>query len=114
MPQQFGALALAQQIFAAEPTGERRELFVLSDMRESMPELDFDAPDAVPPFPALAVRCGTLPDLRSVEVYVLGVDGAGRSTSQWQSVQIFWRGYFESTRAELKEYSALREVLQVP
>jgi hypothetical protein len=108
----LGALALTQQIFATESNGSRRGLVIFSDMRESTPELDFEVMDTVPPFPAFAPRCGTVPDLRYVEIDVLGVDGAGRSTSRWQSVEMFWRGLSERTGAIVRQYSALREAQQ--
>jgi hypothetical protein len=108
----LGALALASQIFAAGSAEERKELVVFSDMREDMPGLDFESQQIVPPFASLGKQCGAMPDLRGVEVYLLGVDGAGKSLAYWQSLQAFWREYLRQSGADLLSYSILRELTQ--
>jgi len=44
-----------------------------------------------------------LPDLHGVEVYALGVDGAGKDMRYWRTE------YFKRTGAILKTYSVLRD-----
>jgi len=50
-----------------------------------------------------------LPDLHGVEVYALGVDGAGKDMRYWQALRDFWTAYFKRTGAILKTYSVLRD-----
>jgi hypothetical protein len=46
--------------------------------------------------------------LRDVDVYVLGVDGAGKSASYWQGLRQFWTTYFLSAGAAVRSFSVLR------
>ena len=50
-----------------------------------------------------------MPDLHGVEVYALGVDGAGKDMRYWQILWDFWTAYFKRTGAILKTYSVLRD-----
>jgi hypothetical protein len=50
-----------------------------------------------------------IPELKNVRVYVLGVDGTGRSITYWKSLRAFWMGYFQATGATVMNYSVLRE-----
>ena len=50
-----------------------------------------------------------MPDLHGVEVYALGVDGAGKDMRYWQTLRDFWTEYFKRTGAILKTYSVLRD-----
>jgi hypothetical protein len=109
----LGALQLANQIFAQQPDAGRRSLVIFSDMRQSTADLDLETPKIVPSFAAVAKRCGTLPRLPNVQGYVLGADGAGKSSAYWQSLQKFWSDYLRNTGAVLENYSVLRELPQV-
>ena len=107
----FGALLLASQIFSAGPSTDRRMLVLFSDMRNSTSELNLER------FQVLAhARTASLPpgivhaDLRNVEVYALGVDGANRSAVYWQDLQQFWAAYLTDSGAFLRSFSVLREV----
>jgi hypothetical protein len=106
----FGAVLLASQIFSESPSTDRRMLVLFSDMRNSTPELNLER------FQVLAHAASSLPpgivhaDLRSVEVYALGVDGANRSTLYWQDVQQFWVEYLSGCGAGVKSFSVLRDV----
>jgi len=106
----LGALQLASEIFVQQPGTSRRTLVLFSDMRQSASDLNFESQQVVPPFLAVARRCGTLPALRNVQVYVLGVDGDGRSAIYWRSLQNFWAAYFHNAAADLQSYSVLREL----
>ncbi|HEY1757849.1 MAG TPA: hypothetical protein VGG72_20940 [Bryobacteraceae bacterium] len=107
----FGTLLLASQIFSEGPSTDRRMLVLFSDMRNSTSELNLER------FQVLAQAQGaSLPpgivhaDLRNVEVYALGVDGANRSAVYWQDLQQFWTGYLSGSGAIVKSFSVLRDV----
>ena len=86
----LGALELASQIFTQQPDANRKTLVIFSDMRQSTPELNLETTRIVPSFSTAASRCGTLPAFHDTQVYVLGADGAGRSSAYWRSLRNFW------------------------
>ncbi len=106
----FGALLLAGQLFADGQEPAKKMLVIYSDMREDTSDLDLESARSVPPFGTLADRVGAIPDLSGVQTYVLGADGAGKSIAYWQSLAAFWQAYFRRTGADLREFSALREL----
>jgi hypothetical protein len=108
----LGALQLADQILDQESNADHKYLVSFSDMRQSTPDLNLEAPKIVPTFTTIAKRCGTLSGLRNVQVHVLGTDGADKSSAYWQSVQTFWHDYFRGAGADLENYSVLRELPQ--
>ncbi len=74
------------------------------------PALNLERP-ALVPVSALAKieKRKLVADLKGVEVYVLGVDGAGKDLAHWQSLRDFWTAYFQKSGAILKTYSVLRD-----
>jgi len=54
---------------------------------------------------AKATRKRLLPDLRGVEVHVLGADNAGKSMSYWAALRDFWSQYFREAGTNLRAYS---------
>jgi len=104
----LGALLLASQIFAQEPTAEKRVLVLFSDMRNSTSGLDLESSRAVAQLQGKRSIAREIPDLCGVQVFALGVDGVDRSISYWLRVKAFWSGYFQSAGADLERYSALR------
>ena len=104
-----GGLELASQLFAGERDAHRKVLVIFSDMRESTSCLDLEAAKVVPPFLSVTNRCGKTADLENVQTYVVGVDGAGKPTEYWQSLRNFWQAYFQNARADLRNYTVLRE-----
>jgi hypothetical protein len=106
-----GALALASQIFDQAPATSQKKLVIFSDMRHHSPELDLESGNSVSKFTELKKR-SALPTLRlrDVQVYALGVDGAGKSMAYWQSLMTFWTEYLESGGATVRTYSLLREM----
>jgi hypothetical protein len=108
----LGALLTADHIFSESPQSSRKLLVIFSDMRHSTTELDFESGGSVPSFTQLKNRSNTVPGaaLKGVEVYALGVDGSGKSIGYWQSLQVFWREYFENAGAALRSYSVLRDL----
>ena len=80
-------------------------------MRESTNDLDFERAKTISlaqVLPSVEKR-GLLAHLQGVEVYALGVDGAGKSFAYWNSLRDFWEAYFHKAGANLKKYSALRD-----
>jgi hypothetical protein len=110
----FGALELASQLFIQQPDLTRKDLIVFSDMRQSTPRLDLERTRLVPAFQAIANKCGQMPQLRDVRVYVVGADGAGKSTTYWQSLRSFWTDYFQKARANLESFTVLRDMKLTP
>jgi hypothetical protein len=109
----LGALRLASQIFQQEPNAGRKTLVIFSDMRQSTPDLNLESAKVVLPFPFVIKRCGALPALRTVQVNILGADGAGKSMGYWESLQKFWQEYFQNSGAVVESYSVLRELPQI-
>ncbi|PYU64741.1 MAG: hypothetical protein DMG49_25820, partial [Acidobacteria bacterium] len=107
----LGALLVAADLFRPS-SGRRDVLFIFSDMRQDTLTLDLEHPKVVSASLAMgkAERERLLPDLHGVEVYVLGVDGAGKDIAYWQTLRDFWTAYFKKTGADLKTYTVLREL----
>ena len=106
----LGALMTASELFQASP-GCKHVLVVFSDMRSDTPALDLEHARIVSTAFAMqkAEKERLLPDLHGVEVYALGVDGAGKGMRYWQTLRDFWTEYFKRTGAILKTYSVLRD-----
>jgi hypothetical protein len=111
----FGALLVAEQIFAGSRNRGRHVLIILSDMRHHTPDLDLESGGFAPHFSALKMQngfsCVALPD---AEVFVAGVGADGKSIAYWESLKEFWSEYFQSAGARLRAYSALRELSAIP
>src|SRR5207245_956402 len=107
----LGILLVAADLFRPSP-GRRNVLVIFSDMRQDTPVLDLEHPKVVSASLAMskAARERLLPDLHGVEVYVLGVDGAGKDIAYWQTLRDFWTAYFKKTGADLRSYSVLRDI----
>jgi hypothetical protein len=105
-----GALMVASDLFRTSPA-RRNVLVVFSDMQNDTPALDLEHARMVSTSFAMkkAEKERLLPDLRGVEVYILGVDGAGKDMGFWQTLRDFWTVYFKRTGADLKSYSVLRD-----
>src|SRR5262249_3041930 len=93
----FGALLTAEHIFSESPQARRKVFVIFSDMRHSTAELDFESGNSVPNFAQLKRRPNAVPvaALKGVEVYALGVDGAGKPITYWQTLKVFWEEYFQ-------------------
>jgi hypothetical protein len=101
----IGAVLVAGQIFNEQKGGEKKMLFIFSDMRQNTGDLHIE------PQPILDAekRSQIVPnDLHGVQVYALGVDGAGLSIASWHALRQFWTKYFLETGAELSAFSVLR------
>jgi hypothetical protein len=108
----LGVLLTANQIFDESPKTSRRILVIFSDMRQHTRELDLESGSSVPSFVQLKQRSKpvSVAALKGVEVYALGVDGAGKPITYWQSLRTFWSQYFRSAGAVLQGYSVLRDL----
>ncbi|PYP86013.1 MAG: hypothetical protein DMG65_19710 [Candidatus Angelobacter sp. Gp1-AA117] len=110
----FGVLFVASQTFEQSPESSRKVLIILSDMRHHTPDVDLESPRLVPEFEKFQKKGKLmLPNLKGVEVYVLGVDGTGKEIAYWLSLEKFWNGYFAAAGATLKSYTALRSIPQI-
>jgi cell division protein FtsB len=110
----LGALVMASQIF--EPReGRRNVLVILSDMRHETRSLNLAKFSVVPVQPTLdrAAQASLIGDLKGIQVYVLGVDAAGKSVGYWDSLRDFWLAYFEKAGAKVRAYSMLRDLPQL-
>lgn len=107
----FGGILLAAQLFDQSSPKARKILLIFSDMRHHTADVDLESPRLVP-FVELRQKA-PLPRLQGVEVYVLGVDGAGKEIPYWTSLERFWTEYFEKCGAALRRYSALRDFTAV-
>jgi hypothetical protein len=108
----FGALELAGQIFAEEQSENRKKLVIFSDMRESVPGIDFERMKSIPPYRAVVDTCGEPPHLNNVQVNVAGADGVGKSVAYWKSLSRFWGEFFQSAGATLESFAVLEELPQ--
>jgi hypothetical protein len=108
----LGALLVVSEEFHASPSGRRKVLVVLSDMRQATRALNLEHPSVVQTPAAMhqVANDRLLADLRGVEVYAEGVDAAGETVPYWQSLHDFWTAYFVQAGATLARYSALRDV----
>jgi hypothetical protein len=105
----LGALELASQMFSQYPSGgEHRMLVIFSDMRNHTQELNLDSRNVLSVAQMQHVT-RERPDLRNVQVFALGIDGAGSTTEEWSKRKEFWCEYFERTGAMLRTFSVLRE-----
>ena len=87
----LGALVISSQVFEPKE-GHRNVLVIFSDMRHETRSLNLARLPAVPVQSTLdKVERGSLvPNLNGIEVYVLGVDAAGKSVGYWNSLRDFW------------------------
>lgn len=108
----FGALLLAEHVFAESAQSGRKILVLLSDMRHHTRDLDLESVSSVPSLHDLERQNRKIPTamLRGVEVYALGVDGAGKSLAYWDSLKTFWADYFQKSEARLQDYTPLRHL----
>jgi hypothetical protein len=108
----LGALLLADQLFHERPNGWRQVLVIFSDMRQNTADLDLETPGKFHSKAALVRidKKGLIADLANVDVYVLGVDDAGRRIEYWRLLRDFWLGYFAKAGARLESYSPLRRL----
>lgn len=108
----LGALLLADQLFRERSTGWRNVLVIFSDMRQDTADLDLETPVTFDAGVALGKteKKGLIAHLATVEVYVLGVDNAGKPLAYWNRLREYWIEYFKKAGANVESYSVLREL----
>jgi hypothetical protein len=106
----LGAIRLADQIFAQEPGASGRTLVIFSDMRQNTTELNLETSPGVEPPALVTAESSSSLELRDAKVFVLGADNAQQSIVYWQTLRTFWESYFQSVKADLRDYSVLREL----
>ena len=105
-----GSLLVSAELLSA---GEGRPVLVIfSDMRQDTPELDLDVSPKADVKAAIskAKADNLIPNLKGVEVYVLGVDAAGKSVAYWDRLRMFWTNYFSKSGAILRAYCLFRNL----
>jgi hypothetical protein len=110
----LGAIVMSSQVFEPKE-GHRNVLVILSDMRHETRTLNFAKLSIVPADATMrrVEREHLVASLKGVEVYVLGVDGAGKSVTYWDSLRAFWLAYFGKAGAKVRAYSMLRDLPQL-
>jgi hypothetical protein len=94
---------------AEHPGIGHRILVIFSDMRNDTRDLDIESSVRVPSFAQAEGRHNlNIPNLREVEIYVLGIDGVGEDTAYWSTLTTFWTDFFDAAGATVRSYSALR------
>ncbi len=111
----LGALLLADQLFHERASGWRDVLVIFSDMRQDTADLDLETPAKFDAKGALdrTEKNGLISRLGSVEVYVLGVDNAGKPIAYWDLLREYWLDYFAKAGSHVQSYSVLREVREL-
>jgi hypothetical protein len=104
----LGALLLASEIYSNHSPVSHKMLIVYSDMRQSTPDLDLESTSVIDTSSVFRDAPMTSGSLQGVQVLIRGVDGSGKSSMYWQSLQEFWRQYLRSTGGSLVQYSVLR------
>jgi hypothetical protein len=107
----LGGLLVAGDLFKQTPHA-RNILIIFSDMRQQTLALALESRGAIPADRLLAKveEERLLAVLQGVEVYILGVDSAGKSVAYWTELRDFWTAYFRRAGADVKIYSVLRDV----
>jgi hypothetical protein len=87
-------------------------LVIFSDMRQDTSDLNLETPAKFDARAAIVRtdKKGLIARLGKVEVYVLGVDNAGKPIAYWNLLQEYWIGYFTKAGAHVQSYSVLREL----
>jgi hypothetical protein len=107
----LGGLLVAGELFKQTPHA-RNILVIFSDMRQQTPALALESREAIPADRLLSKveQERLIAVLQGVEVYILGVDSAGKSVAYWTELRDFWAAYFRRAGADVKTYSVLRDM----
>lgn len=110
----LGAFVLSTALFSQRPDASRKVLVIYSDMRQANSELNLEIRSRLSPTSALAEaeRRGLVPDMRDVNVYVLGV-ATKKQIAEWEELRRFWAAYLTRAGASLRCYSVFRDSLEI-
>jgi hypothetical protein len=103
----IGALAVAAQLFGQAQGNPRKVLAIYSDMRQDTAEVNLNVKGK-----ETGVRAGSssdTPDLKGVDIYVLGADAKDSTRAGWEQLRLYWSSYFQQANANLCFYSLVRE-----
>ena len=93
----------------SEQNAEKKVLVILSDLRSNSEELSVKEIIANPKKALIKVRDeGLIPDLKGVEVHVMGVSGSCMPVKQWRKLAGFWKSFFAASGCTLKRFSIER------
>jgi hypothetical protein len=98
-------------LFHERPSDWRDVLVIFSDMRQDTADLNLETPEKLDAGAALVrtQKKGLIARLGNVEVYVLGVDNAGKPIAYWDRLREYWLAYFKKAGARVESYSVSRE-----
>jgi hypothetical protein len=102
----LGALNLTA-ILLSQKAG-KKNLIILSDMRQCTKELNLENSKKIDVEKKLAQVKELIPNLKDVKVTCLGVHSAGKEPFYWLSLKEFWAGFFREAKAELITFSMER------
>jgi hypothetical protein len=107
----IGAFFVASEIFQSAPQGERNLVF-LSDMRQSATPLDIETPKVISVNAALSIvdHHHLFPDLRGADVWIIGVDAAGKDVAYVSSLREFWTAFIAKSGAHMRAFSMMRDL----
>ncbi len=94
-----------------EQRGRRKVLVILSDMRQFAKEISEDmiAQSGEKIIAKLKAE-GLIPDMKGIDIYVMGASTAGMSIEKWKKLERFWTSFFSQTGASLKCYDIGRQL----
>ncbi len=81
-------------------------------MRQDTADLNLETPEKLDSKAAVmkTETKGLIARLENVEVYVLGVDNAGKPLAYWNNLRQYWLEYFKKAGANMRSYLVLREL----
>lgn len=91
-------------------SGEPMRIVILSDMRQSSPELDLESMQRIVVSQAMnAVKRGaSLPKLDQSDVFLMGVDPVNKTAAYMAALREFWSEFFSASGAQLRTMSVIR------
>jgi hypothetical protein len=96
-----------------ESQAERKVLVLLSDMIQTAQNINSDTLSKKGKSIISELKAdGLIPDMKGIDVYVMGASTYGMNLTQWTSLKRFWVKYFSAAEANLKSYSIGRGSIQ--
>jgi hypothetical protein len=93
-------------------SGTPMRVFILSDLRQSSRELNFETVERIPVQKAMAglTRTGGVPALNGSDIFLLGVDPSNKTAAYMADLREFWTEFFSAAGAEVRVFSVMRSV----
>jgi hypothetical protein len=107
----IGGFFIASEILQNGSPGKRNLVFI-GDMRQSAKPLDIETPKVISVRDALSIveHHHLLPDLHGVDVWIIGVDAAGKDVAYISSLREFWTAFLAKSGAHLRAFSMMRDL----